>query len=57
MTAKVSGNVIKQGSRTHSVLRQRSSPLQKYKAAQISCRIAIDQKVCGLDGGSPGLTV
>jgi len=30
---KISGNALKQGSRTHSVLRQRSSQLQKYKAA------------------------
>jgi len=56
-TAKVSGNAWKQGRRTHSVLRQHSSQLQKYKTARISCRIAIDQKVCGLDGGHPGLTV
>jgi len=28
-TAKLSGNVLKQGSRTHSVLSQRSSQLQK----------------------------
>jgi len=47
------GNAIKQGSRTHSVLRQRSSQLQKYKAG----RIAVDQKVCGWDGGHPGSTV
>jgi len=53
-TAKVSGNALKHGSRTHSVLRQRSSQLQKYKAARIPCCIAIDQKVCGLDGGHPG---
>jgi len=57
-TAKISGNELKQSSsRTHSVLRQRSSQLQKYKAARISRRIAGDQKVCGWDGGNPGLTV
>ena len=55
-TAKVSGNALKQGSRTHSVLRQRSSQLQKYKAARMSGRIAI-MKVSGWDGGHPGLTV
>jgi len=31
MTAKISGNALKPGSRTHSVSRQRSSQLQKYK--------------------------
>jgi len=53
MTAKISGIALKQGSRTHSVLHQRSSQLQKCKAG----RIAVDQKVCGWDGGHPGLTV
>jgi len=57
MTAKISGNALKQGCRTHSVLRQRSSQLQKYKTALLSCRIAIDQKVCVWDGGHPGLIV
>jgi len=33
ITAKISGNALKQGSRTPSVLRQRSSQLQKYTAA------------------------
>ena len=59
-TAKVSGNARKQGSRrTLSVLRQRSLQLQKqkHKAARISCRIAIGQRVCGSDSGHPGLTV
>jgi len=51
MTAKISGYALKQGSRTHSVLRQRSSQLQKYKAELMSRRIAIDQKVRGWDGG------
>ena len=32
ITAKISGNALKQESRTHSVVRQRSSQLQKYKA-------------------------
>jgi len=57
MTAKISGNALKQGSRTQSGLRQRSSQLQKYKAARMSRRIAIDQKVCRWDGKLPGLTV
>jgi len=57
MTAKMSGNALKQGSRTHAVLRQRSSQLQHYKAARMSGPIAVDQKVCGWDGGHPGLTV
>jgi len=57
ITTKISGNALKQGSRTHSVLRQGSSQLQKYKAARMSRRIAVDQKVCGWDGGHPGLTV
>jgi len=33
ITAKISGNALKQGSRTHSILSQSSSQLQKYKAA------------------------
>jgi len=57
ITAKMSGNALKQGSRTHSVLRQRSSQLQKYKVARSSRRIAVDQKVCGWDDGHPGFTV
>jgi len=57
ITAKISGNALKQGSRTHSVLRQGSSQLQKHKAARMSRRIVVDQKVCGGDGGHPGLTV
>jgi len=40
-----------------SMLRQRGSQLQKYKSARMSRRIAIDHKVCGWDGGHPGLTV
>jgi len=31
--AKISGNALKQGGTTHSMLRQPSSQLQKYKAA------------------------
>jgi len=57
MTAKISSNALKQVSRMHSVLRQPSSQLQKYKAAWMSGRIAVDQKVCGWVGGHPGLTV
>jgi len=56
ITANISDNALKQGRRTHSVLRQRSSQLQKYKAARMSSRIAIDQNVCGWVG-HPGLTV
>ena len=57
MTAQIFGNALKQGSRRHSVLRQGSSQLQKYKAARMSRRIAVDQKVCGWDGGHTGFTV
>jgi len=58
ITAKISSNALKQrGSRTHWALRQRSSQLQKYKAARMSRRIAVDQKVCYWDGEHPGLTV
>jgi len=57
ITAKVSSNALKQRSTTHSVLRLRSSQLQKYKAARMSRRIAVDQKVCSRDDGHPGLTV
>jgi len=32
ITAKISGNALKQWSKTHSVLRQSSSQLHKYKA-------------------------
>jgi len=32
-TVKICGNALKQGSRTYSALRQRSSQLQKYKVA------------------------
>jgi len=57
MTAKISGNALKQGSGTHSVLRQRNSQRRKYKVARMSRRIAVDQKVCRWDGGHTGLTV
>ena len=33
IAAEISGNALKQGSGTHSILRQRSSQLQKYEAA------------------------
>ena len=49
ITAKISANALKQGSRTPLVLRQRSSHLQKYKAARMSRRIGVDQKICGWD--------
>ena len=57
MTAKISCNALKQRSRTHSALRQRSSQLQTYKAARMSCGIAVDQKVCDGDVGHPGWAV
>ena len=57
VTAKISGNTLKQGCRTHSMLRQRSSQLQKYKAVRMSRWIAVDEKVYGWDDGHPGLTV
>jgi len=57
ITVKISDSALRQGSRTHLVVRQRSSHLQKYKAARMSRRIAVDQKVCGWNGGHPGLTV
>jgi len=57
ITAKISGNALKQGSsRTHSVLRQHSSQLQKFKVARMSRRIAVDQAGIA-DNGQPGLTV
>ena len=39
---------VKTGSRTHSVLRQGSSQLQKYKAARLSLQIAVDQTSEGM---------
>ena len=53
-TCKISGKALKQGSRTHSVLRQCSSHLQKYKAARMSRRTAVDQNVCGGGGDYQG---
>ena len=44
ITAKISGYALKQWSRTHSVLRQRSSQLQKHQATRMSRRIAIEQR-------------
>jgi len=38
ITTKISGNALKQGSKTHLTLRKGSSQLQKYKAAQLSRR-------------------
>jgi len=52
VTAKISGNALKQGSGTHSVLRQRSSQLQKHMAARMSRRKAVDQNVCGGRGAT-----
>jgi len=57
ITAKISGNALKQGSRIHLELYQHSSQLQKYKAARMSCWMAVDQQVCSWDGRHPGLTV
>jgi len=37
------------------VLRQRSLQLQIYKAARMSRRIAVNQKVCSGHGRHPGL--
>jgi len=44
ITAKIFGNALKQGNRPHSVLRQGSSQLQKYKVARISRPIAIEKR-------------
>jgi len=58
ITAKISSNALQQrSSRTRWALRQHSAQLQKYKAARMSRRIAVDQKVCYWDGEHPGLTV
>ena len=57
ITAKISSNALKQrSSRTHSALRQHSSQLQKYKAARMSRRRAVDQ-ACDWDSERPELTV
>ena len=47
ITAKISGNALKQGSRTHSVLRQSSSQLQKYKAAHSTSAVKHTQRYDG----------
>jgi len=44
ITAKISGNALKQGSRTHSVLRWGNSQLQKHQAAQMPRRVAVEQR-------------
>jgi len=40
ITAKISGNALKQGSRTHSVVRQRSSQLQNQRRSQNEVEVA-----------------
>jgi len=58
ITAKISTDALKErSSRTHSVLRQHSSQPQKCKAAQMSRRIVVDQRVCDWGGDHLGLTV
>jgi len=57
MTAKISGFALKQGSKTHSPLRQSNLQLQN-DAALMSCRIrAVEHRKCaaGLAGAHPGL--
>jgi len=44
ITAKISGNALKQESRTHSRLRQCSLQLQKQQALRLSRRIAVEQR-------------
>jgi len=56
-TAKTSGCALKQGSKTHSSLRQTNLQLQN-EAALMSCRIrAVEHRKCaaGLAGARPGL--
>jgi len=43
-TGKISGNALKQWSRTNSTLRHGSSQLQKHQAARMSRRIAVEQR-------------
>ena len=58
MTAKISGNGLKHVSRTHSTLRQYSSPTAKTSgSANVSSNSSRAEKVCGHDGRHPGLTV
>ena len=57
ITAKISGCALKQGSKTHSSLRQ-SNLQQKNQAALMSCRIgAVEHRMCtpGLSDAQPGL--
>ena len=56
ITAKISGCVLKRGSKTHSLLRQSNLQLQN-EAAQMSCRIPAVERRCaaGLAGTHPGL--
>jgi len=57
ITAKISGCISKQGSKTHSSLRPSNSPLQN-DAALMSCRIrAVEhrKRVAGPSGAHPGL--
>jgi len=42
ITANISGNALKQGSRIHSLLHQCILQLQKQQAARMSCRIAVE---------------
>jgi len=43
ITAKISGNTLKQGSRAHSVLRHGSSQLQKYKSSHLNSGVKRNQ--------------
>jgi len=52
ITAKISGNALKQWGRIHSAPRQRTSQLQKHQAARKSRRIRA--KVCDWISGHPG---
>ena len=57
ITAKISGCTWKQGSKTHSSLRQSNLQLHN-EVAQMSCRIrAVEHRKCapGLAGAHPGL--
>jgi len=47
ITAKISGNALKQGSRTDSVLRQRSLQLQKHKVAHSKSAVKHTQRYGG----------
>ena len=51
MTAKIYGNALK-----HGVEHTQCYVSAVLKAARMSGRIGVDQKVCGCDGGHPGLT-